>query len=89
MSGREYARWKRLYRRQPFGVVRGDMQAGMVARAVIAVNGGKRNLPKLAEFVIVSKAVKGDEGRVTKEQLQAIALAAGVPFTDGRADTDR
>lgn len=82
MSGAEFAAWKRFYGRHPFGCVRGDMQAGIVARAVFA-GAGRRNLPSLADFVIVPRR-RSDEGRVLKDQLRAIALVTGIPFTDGR-----
>ena len=50
MTGEEYADWKELYRTFPFGPVRGDLQAGMIAREVRATR--SKRVPKLDEMLI-------------------------------------
>lgn len=82
MDGREFARWKRFYALfGPFGPARGDLQAGIVARAVTAANGGRP--PPLASYVIGSRPAKEGGPGVTGGELQSLARRSGLPFTPG------
>lgn len=84
MDGKEYAEWRDFYRRHPFGPVRGDYQAGVVARTLYAVN-GRRHLPKLAEFVIRPERRKPPGPAVRHDPdtaaLEVISVLSGIPFT--------
>lgn len=82
MDGPELASWRRFYAICPFGPVRGDLQAGMVARAVYAGAGYKR-LPGLLDFVIQSRRADKPTGSNEASQLEAISLASGIPFSRG------
>jgi hypothetical protein len=79
LDPREYQAWKDYHRRSPLWPVRGDLQAGIVARAVF-VAGHVRPLPKLEDFVIASRRPKVRKGG-DAEQLKVLAALMGVPFS--------
>lgn len=46
MSGRELAEWMAFYQVEPFGDVRGDLQAGIVASTLANVYRDRKKKPK-------------------------------------------
>lgn len=46
MSARECAEWARFYAQEPFGDLRADLRAGIIASTVASVNGSKPMRPR-------------------------------------------
>lgn len=46
MSGRELAEWMAFYQVEPFGDVRGDLQAGIVASTLANIHRDQKKRPK-------------------------------------------
>lgn len=82
MDGNEFAAWKDFYAVCPFGPVRGDMQAGIVMRAVYAGAGAKR-LPDVTDAILKFRRVAADTPSTDDADLAAIAAESGIPFTLG------
>lgn len=81
MDGNEFAAWKDFYAVCPFGPVRGDMQAGLVVRAVYAGAGAKR-LPDVTDAILKFRRVEPVASNDDTD-LAAIAAESGIPFTLG------
>ena len=43
MSGREFVHWMAYYNMEPFGEMRADLRAGIIASTIANVNRGKRH----------------------------------------------
>jgi hypothetical protein len=89
MDAKELAGWRRFYRRHPFGLARGDLQAWLVARNVSEVFGRglrspERALLGMARHQGIKKGAV-PKSRVTSDALRALSAELGVPFTEGAA----
>ena len=87
MDAAELGQWQRFYRRHPFGLIRGDYQAWLVARNVAEVFGsGLRPLDRAALGLTkhkprtVKSPIKTD---VTAGALKDLAAAIGCEFVPG------
>lgn len=85
MDSKELAGWRRFYRRHPFGLLRGDMQAWLVARNVLeGWSKGLRTPDRAALGMSRHRKVKPGRGmktNLTPESLKALARSLGVPLT--------
>ncbi len=86
MPARDIRRLRRFYARHPFGPVRGDLQAWLVARNAAEAWSGRLRSPDRAPLGL-SKHRRIRPGRiktaVTREGLQALSRELGVPFSGG------
>lgn len=84
----DYHAYRRFYSRQPFGPVRGDLQAWLTARNAAEAFVGKLKQPSNAVWGGGSKRKRirrrADAGpKADAESLKQFAEAAGVPWTPG------
>jgi len=71
MSYREFVRWQYYYRRHPFGEVRRDMQAGIVASVICNALRGKHGREvRPSDFILRFEERKEQ----TSEQMQDMLL---------------
>lgn len=90
VSGPEFAAWRRFYGRCPFGPLRGDLQAGVVARYVMRAAG--RRPPSLDDCVIRVErkdAKRPPSLRMSTDAMEILAAALGVRFQRGGQPDDR
>lgn len=90
MDAKEFADWRRFYRRHPFGLLRGDLQMWLAARNIAEVFGG--GLRPLARAGLgLSKHPRKKAGTVktalTPDRLATFAQMIGCAFTPGTAAT--
>jgi len=79
MSVEEFRSWVEFYEEEPFGDVRADLRAGVVAATVARMLGGKTARPKPIDFMpIVRQGVERSRARSgdrSAEMRAALALA--------------
>jgi len=77
MSSHELSEWMAFYKTEPFGDVRGDVQAAVVAQAALAPHMEKgKKPPSLIELMPFAENNKKEQ---TQEEMQAMCkLFAGV-----------
>lgn len=97
MDGREFARWKRFYVRQPFGLLRDDVRAwvaGVLARVPMSLPKTLGIFPAVMGLARDAKPKRKPAKRaapvkrqgVTGAQMKAWVLASGGTVVDGKSD---
>jgi hypothetical protein len=87
LDAAEIAAWRRFYARHPFGQVRGDLQAWLVARNCGEMLNGKLRSANRAALGMSKhpRRKSGNGENITGETLAGIAAVLGCPFTPASA----
>jgi hypothetical protein len=82
LTWKQFAEWRTFYELEPFGDIRDDHRAALVAWVIAMVNRGKGSPPKIQDFLLKfeedepKKGVKGKGFSMAQQALGPLAFLA-------------